>query len=176
MLQEVSLMDMLDFRERKAGCLQRLKTDYPNAVIITLGMNIPGPHKTGPDINLAFCAGCRKISEVLNTNGLTLVKEESCQETAGYIEYYVVESEDVITVKRLMVEIEDTHPVGRLFDIDVYRADGSGISRKDISVEERKCLICGNSAKACGRSRTHSVEELEAKVKEIIKNYSQQEV
>jgi holo-ACP synthase/triphosphoribosyl-dephospho-CoA synthase len=65
------------------------------------------------------------------------------------------------TLKQLSRFIEDTHPMGRLFDIDVLRQDRRKISRRDTGEANRPCLICGGDAFVCGRSRAHSVGELQ---------------
>ena len=61
--------------------------------------------------------------------------------------------------------------MGRLFDFDILRADGSKLSRQELGFLERTCLLCGNPAFLCGRSRTHSAQELLAKEIEIMENF-----
>ncbi|MEG0379594.1 MAG: triphosphoribosyl-dephospho-CoA synthase CitG, partial [Eubacterium sp.] len=63
--------------------------------------------------------------------------------------------------------LEESTPLGRLFDIDVQRSDGSKVSRKIIGLPKRKCLLCHKNAFECSRSRAHSVKDLlryEAKI------------
>ena len=36
----------------------------------------------------------------------------------------------------------------------------------------RKCIICGCQAQECARSRKHSVEELQAKIEELLNQFS----
>ena len=71
-------------------------------------------------------------------------------------------SEDIAT------EIEESHPRGRLFDMDVIGTDGMKLSRGTY----RKCIICGCQAQECARSRKHSVEELQAKIEELLNQFS----
>ena len=59
-------------------------------------------------------------------------------------------------------------PVALFFilDIDVMDKDGA-VSRCELGLDARKCLICDEDAKVCARSQKHSMEELLAKVKEL---------
>ena len=66
--------------------------------------------------------------------------------------------------KILTTEIEETHPIGRLFDIDVIDTDGQKLSRPSY----RKCIICGCQAQECARTRKHTVEEMQAKIEEML--------
>jgi holo-ACP synthase/triphosphoribosyl-dephospho-CoA synthase len=75
-----------------------------------------------------------------------------------------------IRVKGLGLYIEQTHPLGRLFDIDVIEGGGK-ISRAGLGLEERKCLVCGGGAFACGRSRAHKAEELAGAVLDTMENF-----
>ena len=58
--------------------------------------------------------------------------------------------------------------MGRLLDIDVIRPDGTKIARTEIGLPPRKCLLCGQDAPVCARSRTHTVGELFARTHEMI--------
>ena len=67
-------------------------------------------------------------------------------------------------IKNLTTEIEETHPIGRLFDMDVIDTDGQKLSRPSY----RKCIICGCQAQECARTRKHTVEEMQAKIEEML--------
>jgi len=76
-------------------------------------------------------------------------------------------------VKRLMTAIEESGPLGRLFDIDVLRRDGMKISREDIGLPKRTCLICGKPALLCSRSAAHPMEEVVRRTEQIMRDYFQ---
>ena len=63
-----------------------------------------------------------------------------------------------------MCDIEDTHPLGRIFDIDVIDTDGTKLSRDSF----RKCILCDCQAQECARSRRHSVDEMFQAITELI--------
>ncbi len=108
-------------------------------------------------------------------------KDHECMDTGGE-DFWISDCEEfeidglelelAEIVKKITVDLEENHPLGRLFDIDVYDADGAAVSRQELGVPGRKCLICHEDAKACGRSRTHSVEELQRRVYEIIRSWA----
>jgi holo-ACP synthase/triphosphoribosyl-dephospho-CoA synthase len=75
-----------------------------------------------------------------------------------------------LALKTMALHIEETHPLGRLLDIDVLDGEGK-INRAALGAKERKCLICGGGAFACGRARAHTVEELTGAVKKIMGNF-----
>lgn len=65
-----------------------------------------------------------------------------------------------LEVKRALVELEDRHPLGRLWDLDVVdglRDDGQPVvlSRADLGHGPRRCLVCAADARACARSARH---------------------
>jgi holo-ACP synthase len=63
-------------------------------------------------------------------------------------------------IKKLAIEIEVKTAVGRLFDIDVFDSKGKKISRRDLNKPPRECIICGEDARLCVRSRKHKIEEV----------------
>ena len=88
----------------------------------------------------------------------------------GY-EAYLVTPLSNEEAKRETCRIEDTHPLGRLFDLDVIDADGVPVSRELIGKAPRKCLVCDSDARYCMRNRTHSLDELSARIDEMIESY-----
>lgn len=63
-------------------------------------------------------------------------------------------------LKAAMIAIEDTHPLGRLFDIDVLCLDSMSLKGALQGRPERECLICGKPVWACARNRAHSAEDI----------------
>ena len=70
-------------------------------------------------------------------------------------------------IKNVCTAIEDNHPLGRLFDMDVIDVNGEKISRTDL----RGCLVCGKAGRECAAGRLHSVQELQTVTNKIINNY-----
>ena len=164
----VELPEMLAGRESRVNRQQKLLERY-GAPLICFTLNIAGPVKVFPLSVRAFYDGVLAIGVKLAKE----VGEAACSYMQvldhpwGHEAYYVVE-EDPLTVKRLMTQIEETHPFGRLFDIDVLRPGGTKVSRQEIGYAGRSCLICGEDAAFCASTRAHSVAELQAKTVQMI--------
>lgn len=166
--QEVSLNEMLMARERRVMIQTRLLGDY-HVPLVCFTMNIPGPVKVFDNIPEVFGEGCEQIEKVLEQNHISFYLEECIRDKTGYEAFYCVD-DSAEHLKQLMSGLEDNSMIGRLYDIDVLRADGRKVSREDFKLPPRKCLLCGESAHSCSRSRRHSVEELTARIREILKN------
>lgn len=164
----VTLEEMLCFREDKVKMQEEMKEAYKDAVIVALGMNIPGPKKNSFEILKAFQAGGQAICDALEGQKILVAGEREITKKEGCLKIFAVKSEDPLFIKQVTIDIEETHPLGRLFDIDVYDKTGKGISREQLGAPARRCLLCGEDAKACGRSRNHTMEELYNRVQDII--------
>lgn len=165
-MEDVSLMDMLNAREARCRLQQRLLNAHQKP-LICLTLNIPGPVKILPGIPEAFETGRGRIESVLSENQIPTLRSEAVREKTGYEAFYCV---DVLpeTAKKLMIALEDQDRLGRLFDIDVLRADGTKVSREELGFAPRRCLLCGQPAHVCSRSRAHSVAELTEEITRIL--------
>ena len=137
------------------------------ACVVSFTMNIPGSVKQSPAIKKAFDAGMDSLHHAFAGH----ILEE-------HTDYLIAGSEGLLALnmsaseaKRKSVLIEEIHPIGRLFDIDVLDSDGIQISRSMIGKASRKCLLCGGDAKACGRSGAHTGKELQDRVALLLNNY-----
>lgn len=79
-----------------------------------------------------------------------------------------------LKVKKRAMQLEDNLPIGRLFDIDILDPAGKHLDRVELGGKIRSCLICDKPAKECGRSRAHTVEELQKKTEEILQTFQNQ--
>ncbi len=156
-LPAASLMDILDAKECRVEKQQDLLSRGGTLICFTL--NIPGAIKCAPLFERGFHVGKEKILQQLHWQRCEIFHQEEIRSPAGY-ELFLLCGADPLTVKQWTVQIETDRPIGRLFDIDVLKSDGSKVSRADIGMQPRKCLLCGNMAAACSRSRAHSYEEL----------------
>lgn len=164
----VTVEQMIEFREMKAAIQKELLRCCPGSVITALGMNIPGPKKTSEEIQAAFEAGVEALKETFCREGIHIIGQRSLVVKAGSVMFYALSCPGAAYVKKLTVYLEETHPLGRLFDIDVLWPDGKGISREALGLPKRRCFLCDQEAKICGRSRVHSVEALQQAVEEMI--------
>ena len=160
---EVEIDEILICREKRVAIQNEMIKKYRNPVI-SFTMNIPGPIKTNDVIKKAFDIGKNLILEKLKENNIEILEIQELDENTGNELFLSVNSLAEKT-KNITVAIEEGSELGRLFDIDVIDVNFEKLSRKSF----RKCLICEEQAQECGRSRKHSVEELQNKVEEILK-------
>ena len=125
--------------------------------------------KVLPLVPEAFDAGISKIEDALADQGLPVVRREQVIQATGLEAMWAVETAGAVRLKTLMAAIEDGGGLGRLFDIDVLDAGGKQLSREDLGLPPRKCLLCEQPAHACARSRTHTVMELTEQIESILR-------
>lgn len=164
--QEITLEQLLEGRDARAAFQQELLERY-RLPLISFTVNMPGKVKR--------CTRSQRIHQA----GVTAIRDA----LAGHVAYWKLR--DTVTgpegffvcdltaeeLKRRMCALEETHPLGRLFDIDVLRAPGKQLSREELGFPKRKCLICGGDGAACTRSRAHPLPELIGKIDQLLENY-----
>jgi len=160
---EVGIEEVLICRERRVDIQNEMIKKY-NMPLISFTMNIPGPIKTNQQIKKAFDIGKTLILEKLKENNIEVLEIKELDENTGN-ELFISVNSTAEKIKSISVNIEESSLLGRLFDIDIINVNFEKLSRKSF----RKCLICEEQAQECGRSRKHSIEELQNKVEEILK-------
>ena len=165
---QVTVADMMAAREARAQMQQTLLAGNPGAVLVCLTMNVAGPVKTDAQIERAFAWGRAGIEAVLAPQRRLFAAE--IHEATGPEAVLVVEG-DAGEIKRRLCALEDGCAMGRLLDVDVLFGQGGKVSRGDVGLPPRRCLICGEPAAVCARSRAHSAQELFARTQEIIRTH-----
>ena len=160
---EINLAQMLARRERRVQEQEFFLKKY-RSPLVSFTMNIPGPIKTNELIRKAFDKGKDLLLNSLNYNGIVINDCLEVHENTGDEMLLSVKNIAPDSLKGLMIDIENTSKLGRLFDIDVIDSDGNKLSRKTF----RTCLICDKQAQECARSRTHSVKEMQDAIEKII--------
>ena len=164
----VSLLEMLDARERRAQRQQQLQAQY-RTTLVCFTMNIAGPVKISPLIRRGFARGRELLERQFLRCRLQPLHVEIVREKTGCEAFYLVDA-DPLEVKKLTTLVEDASPLGRLFDMDVLCPDGRKVDREELHLEGRRCLICGGPAKACSSRRIHTVAELQEKTTRILED------
>lgn len=163
---EVTLFEMLEARERRAARQQALR-EACGKTMVCFTMNIAGPVKNNALIRRGYALGKRLLRQQLMAAGIPIVHFEEVRENTGNEAFFLLDAAP-LAVKAVTVEIEEHAPVGRLFDMDVLCPDGRKVDRQELGYSGRKCLICGDMAQVCARSRAHTVAELQEKTWEIL--------
>ena len=167
---EITLDKLLASRDRRVEMQQKLRENYPNLTLVCLTVIMPGNIKRNLFSLIVSQAAINALLGSLEGNIVDVVTRDL---PTGY-EAYVVTSLSRREAKLLACEIEDIHELGRLMDIDVLDADGIPVKRETVGSQPRKCLMCDNEARYCMRNRTHTPQELNAKIQEMIDAYVQQ--
>ena len=165
MAERVTVPDMMNAREARAQAQRVLLERYPGAAVVCLCMNIAGPVKRTKNIEQAFAWGVEQVKAVLAP--YETLFDAAIHEKTGPEAMLCVRA-DAKAVKRRLCVLEDGKALGRLLDIDVIAPDGGKISRTDIGLPARRCLLCDKPAPVCARSRAHSVDALFERANAII--------
>lgn len=169
---EVTLLQMLDARERRAAAQQELIRAH-GLPLICFTMNIAGPVKDTPLIRRGFEEGCRLLEETLRQNRIDMPEQHKVREATGCEAFYVVR-ENAQAVKAICARIEDSCPLGRLFDMDVLDEKGGQIRREEVAGGARSCIVCGAPGRGCASRRTHTVEQLQQATNRILTEHFQE--
>ena len=164
--KEVSVIDMMEARDRRAEIQRRLTASY-DVPVVSFTMNIAGPVKRTPLIRRGFLLGLRTLRRRLLAAGYPVLREELLDEFTGCEAFLAVDA-GLSAVKALTCDIENSGPLGRLFDMDVISPTGEKADREMLGLSGRTCLLCGRPARECARSRTHTVEELLDRTRAIL--------
>lgn len=162
-MQEVTLMQMLSAREERTRLQQALLSEYKSP-LICYTMNIAGPVKTSPSIERAFEKGLELLENQLR--GKEVLFSKKMHYTTGCEAYFAVKC-DADALKKICISIEESSPLGRLFDMDVISESGIKLERK----LQRGCIVCGACGRGCASRRAHSVQELQEATQKIITDF-----
>lgn len=167
--KDVSMAKILDARENRVQIQQEMLQKSPSC-LLSFTLNIPGPVKVLPYTKWTYEVGISIILKGISLLNGVIIEQKEVKKDTGWEAFFALNlhPEDM---KAYLLGQEEQHPLGRLFDFDILRADGRKLSRQELGFLERTCLLCGNPAFLCGRSRTHSAQELLAKEIEIMENF-----
>ncbi len=160
----ITLQELLDSRDRRARRQGELLSQFPGRALLCLTVQLPGPEKRNALSLKIARAGVEAIKKRFNP-----VFQETNDLETGFEGFFVIDGQP-LEVKRAAAELEDTHPLGRLMDLDVIGPEGP-IGRADIGLAERRCLICEKPARYCMRAGSHTQDELMVKIKQLVSSY-----
>ena len=162
----MTLQEILDKKEKRAARQAEL-LDIFRVPLVSFTMNIPGEEKCSEAVFDGYGKGLFLLTSFLDFLGTDIVNFEEEPDGVGP-EAYISADCDPVLLKKLTCAIEEAFPAGRLFDFDVICPDGRKISRTELGLPERKCLICDDPARVCARTGKHSYEELAARAAELL--------
>ena len=158
----VTLEDILHARDGRADAQRRLLHSH-RLPLVSFTMNIAGPVKSAPLIELAFDAGLEALYDALGQPEAA----EIIRPATG-CEALLVYDRPAAELKAACLALEAAAPIGRLYDLDVLDVDGGKLSRP----EPRTCLICGGPVTVCSRSRAHGLDSIVDRTNEILADFA----
>lgn len=168
----ITLAELLDSRDKRAKHQKDLLGANPGKSLLCLTVQLPGPEKRNASSLKIAHAGVEAVRKAF----LPLYEELNDLET-GYEAYYLVDLSPE-EAKRRTCQIEDSHPLGRLMDIDVLSTTSTEpthiVGRADIGFPPRRCLLCDNEVRYCMRAKLHTKEELLSRIEQMLKEYELQ--
>ena len=145
-------------RERRADA-QRALIGAWGCPVISFSLNIPGPGRDSEAAERCFASGLAALEEARAVSGMALCERVLYRAATGPEALLCVRGE-AAALKRAMLAVEETHPLGRLFDLDVLTADAAPFGRAAFGLGPRRCLVCERPAAECRRAGRHSLEAL----------------
>lgn len=160
----ITLEQLLESRDARARHQHDLLGDKPGRSIVCLTVQLPGPEKRNSISSTIAAAGIAALRETFPG-----VEPEQRDLETGF-EAYLCLSGSASELKRICCGIEDSHPLGRLMDIDVIGPEGP-VSRESVGFAPRRCLLCDKHARLCMRAHTHTQAELLRKIELMVHGY-----
>lgn len=154
-------------REMRAERQRRLLEQY-RLPILCLSIISPGWTKNSDLFKKVFYVAISEIDATFNRGISHIISRNITYSVSGPEAQYVIQSGHATDVKMAAIALEDNHPLGRLWDLDVLTPGMAVVSRETFGLPPRRCLVCSEEAQICGRNRTHSLDCLNTKIKQIV--------
>lgn len=162
----VTLEELLAAREaraaRQVAALRRFGTPLLSATTV-----MPGPVKDGWLPRRVMEIALQEIDALIRTSDWPLLSLNLSWPNTGPEAIYVL-NVDAQVLKSTVIDLEEHHPIGRLWDLDVITTSGTTVSRVQLARPARRCLVCSQPARECGRSRRHSQTELIQTIRKLV--------
>lgn len=159
----ITLEQLLASRDARSVRQAELLRQFPGRTLVCMTVMLPGAEKRNELSLRIAAAGEEAVREAFRPSFA-----ESRDLETGYEAYFIVDM-PAEEVKRRCCRIEDTHPLGRLMDLDVFsELPVRPLGRENLGLPPRRCLLCDNEVRYCMRKRSHTTEELLARIREIL--------
>lgn len=154
----IELPELLSSRECRQARQQAWLARHQSTLLV-LTLVVPGAVKDSPMTRQVFNLGWQALQHRFQQLGWRSLQQQTWALSTG-CEGYLALQANAYAVKKATIELEQQQSVGRLWDIDVLTPQGQILSRSDLGLPERPCLLCDQPAKICARQRIHSTEQL----------------
>jgi holo-ACP synthase len=165
----VSLETLLAAKERRAARQADWLTHYQQPVI-SLTLVTPGAIKDSLRYRNTMGVALQMCDQLLWEHRWQVLDRQVLWLPTGPEALWCV-AHHAAEIKAHCAELEHTHPLGRLWDLDVISLQHGHVGRQSLGAQQRRCLICDAPAHACSRSRHHPVEQVVARVEKMIDDW-----
>lgn len=156
--QEIALEQLLAAREARTLLQQQCLKKY-NRTVLSLTLLAVGGVKKNELLDYVFEKALQNLTALFTELNIRPIKAFIRPLETGHEALFVLPVE-AARLKKATMQLEDSSPLARLWDIDVIAADGRLLSRTEFDFPPRPCLICSDNAKVCARSRKHGFGEI----------------
>lgn len=153
----VALDDILAARDARVARQQAMLAQ--SGVLLSLTLVAPGAVKRSPLLDAIFAAALAALRPLVDDARARI----EAVDDSGHHALYLLDGE-ARDWKTRMLALENRAPLSRLWDIDIIDRDGVAVSRRDLGLPPRRCLICDDDAKTCARERRHDIAALQADI------------
>ena len=160
----ITLHELLASRDARHAMQQKLLAEHSGKTLVCMTVVMPGSVKRNQQSLTVAHAAVDAMRRGFRPADADLTERDLA---TGY-EAYLVTPMPLLDAKRVAVGIEDAHPLGRLFDIDVIDPGGVPVPRERVGVQPRRCLVCDREARYCMRMRWHSQDEIWARIGDML--------
>ncbi|ABX27326.1 putative apo-citrate lyase [Lactobacillus helveticus DPC 4571] len=165
-----NIAQVLAGKDYRVALQQAIFKKYPDATLVDINLNIPGPIKNNRYLIKLFDYGIKQLEEIWQNKGYDYKLVKALNNDAGCENFYVLrESSKVVKLSTIL--FEENNKIGRLFDADVLIKGKTALSRQELEYSSRRCYLCNRPAKECARSRRHSVEEMQRYISSLYAKY-----
>ena len=187
----VTLNELLASRDSRHAMQQKLLAEHSGKTLVCLTVVMPGSvkrnhqslvvaHAAVEQMIRSYELGVRSDELGVRSDELRVRSDELGIRYGGRLierdletgyEAYLITPLPLLEAKRIAVQIEATHPLGRLFDIDIIDKDGVPVSRDRVGSRPRRCLVCDREARFCMRMRWHTQEEIWERINAMVDSW-----
>lgn len=154
----IGLPELLTGRDARQVRQQQWLATYATA-LISFTTVAPGPVKDSELTRRIFNHGVRALRQMLAASEWEIVHQRGFGLATGPEGLLAVDA-PALALKQACIALEQHHPLGRLWDIDVFTPQGELLSRQALDQPARRCMLCERDARICARERTHATAAL----------------
>ncbi|OOF57960.1 2-(5'-triphosphoribosyl)-3'-dephospho CoA synthase [Rodentibacter genomosp. 2] len=160
--KSISLEALLNAREERALLQQQLLAKHQQP-LLSVTLTAVGEIKKSALLDYVFEKALEKLTALFDSLNVIPTEKILRPLETGHEAFFVLpmKSEEL---KRAMIELEDSMPLARLWDLDVLDVERGVLSRGELGFEPRACLVCSENAKNCARSRKHQASDIIAEM------------